>query len=224
VRKRRDWPTRELLSALRAHEEAKRLRDARLVKASRNSWVTTVETDDVRYSPRVVVKEPRFVLPIRVRRAWLVAQAFTVRGLPVPEHLALVEERAWGVPRKAWLIARDVANAQDLDRYIESHPSLPPEFFRDLAHTVSRIFDHGIYHGDLSGKNLLIKEQGRGQWQFYFLDLESVILWRKPTSRRRSKNIDQLYRTVRRLCDASQRDCFWSELSRLAHGSALPPR
>jgi len=42
VYRRRDWPTDELRAALSEHEEARMLRDARLVKESRKSWVTVV--------------------------------------------------------------------------------------------------------------------------------------------------------------------------------------
>jgi tRNA A-37 threonylcarbamoyl transferase component Bud32 len=222
VRKRRDWPTDEILVALRAHEEAKRLRDARLVKQSRNGWVTVVQAADARYAPRLVVKEPRFVFPIRVRRAWLVAHAFTVRGLRVPQHLALVERRKFGITRAGWLIARHQVPAQDLDRFLESHPNVPQEFFTRLAETISRLFDYGIYHGDLSGKNLLIQEVGEDRWRFSFLDLESVILWRTPTRRRRRKNVGQLYRSIRRWCDAQQEARFRKEMARLTGVVAIP--
>ncbi len=222
VRRRRDWPTEEILAALRAHEEAKRLRDARLLKQSRKSSVTAVQTRDLRYTPRVVVKESRFVLPIRVRRAWVVAHAFTVRGLPVPQHLAVVERRKFGITRAAWLIARHLENAQDLDRYLESHPNVQREFFSQLAQTISTLFGYGIYHGDLSGKNLLIEENGHGRRKFYFLDLESVIMWRKPTHRRRRKNVAQLYRSIRRWCDPYQNDWFRREMSRVASLNSLP--
>jgi len=222
VRKRRDWSTGELLAALRAHEEAKRLRDARLLKQSRNGWVTVVQVADARYTAGLVVKEPRFVLPIRVRRAWLVAHAFTVRGLRVPQHLAVVERRKVGATRAAWLIARHQETAQDLDRYLETHPNVPQEFFTELAQTISRLFGYGIYHGDLSGKNVLVEEIGQDRWAFSFLDLESVILWRRLTSRRRSKNVGQLYRSIRRWCDVHQEECFRKEMARLTGVVAIP--
>jgi hypothetical protein len=222
IRRRRDWPAENIFAALRAHEEAKRLRDARLVKESRNGWVTVVQAADARYAGRSVVKEHRFLLPIRVRRAWLVAHAFTVRGLPVPQHLALVERRRFGTTRAAWLISRHLENAQDFDRYLDSHPSAPSEFFRQLADALSKLLSYGIYHGDLSGKNVLVEELGHDRWRFYFLDLESVILWRKPTRRRRRKNVAQLYRSIRRWCDAYQNDWFRREMARVTSVSSLP--
>jgi len=222
VRKRRDWPTEELVAALQQHEEAKRLRDARLVKHSRNGWVTVVQPADARYSPRLVVKEPRFVLPIRARRAWLVAHAFSVRGLPVPQHLALVEQRNVGVTRAAWLIARYHESARDLDRFLESHPNVPEEFFTQLAQTISALFGYGIYHGDLSGKNLLIEETGQRRWLLSFLDLESVMLWRRLTSRRRRKNLGQIYRSIRRWCDAQQEACFREKMERTTGVVTIP--
>ena len=232
VWKRRDWPTEELLSVLRRHEEAKLLRDARLVKESRKSWVTALQGSDVRYSPRLVVKEPRLALPVkgrrntmnvmRMRRAWLAAHAFTVRGLLAPQHLALVERRTFGVPRRAWLISRYLENSQDLNHHLEAHPNAPPEFFHQLAETVSRLFGYGIYHGDLSGKNILIKQTGHGQWQFYFLDLESVVLWRKLTARRQRKNLGQLYRSIRTWCDLHQEKYFLSEVARVTGVTTIP--
>lgn len=232
VRKRRDYPTEHLVSLLRAHEEAKLLRDARLVKDSRRGWVTVVQGSDIRYAPRFVVKEPRFGLPTRgrrgtlnvtrTRRAWRAAHAFAVRGLMVPEHLALVEKTAFGVPRRAWLIARYLDESRDLDYFLESHPNAPPEFFSQLTAAVSRLFDHGLYHRDLSGKNILIREVGQGRWQFFFLDLESVMLGRRLTARRRRKNIGQIYRSVRASCDARQRVAFLNEVSRATDVKDIP--
>ena len=232
VRKRRDWPTEELFSVLRAHEEAKLLHDARLVKESRRGCVTVVQGSDERYSPRFVVKEPRLGVSIRrsrktanvmrMRRAWLAANAFRVRGLLVPEHLALAEKTFFGVPHRAWLISRYLEDSQDFDRFLESHPNAPGEFFAQLAETVSTLFGYGIYHGDLSGKNVLIKEIGHRQWRFYFLDLESVILRRKLTTRRKRKNMGQLYRSIRRWCDACQREYFSSEMSSLVDVTDIP--
>ena len=232
VWKRRDWPTEELLPVLRRHEEAKLLRDARLVKESRKSWVTAVQGSGVRYSPRLVVKEPRLALPVkgrrntvnvmRMRRAWLAAHAFTVRGLLAPQHLALVEKRTLGVPRRAWLISRCLENSQDLNHHLEAYPNAPPEFFNQLTEAVSRLFGYGIYHGDLSGKNILIQQTGQARWQFYFLDLESVVLWRKLTARRQRKNLGQLYRSIRTWCDLDQREYFLSEVARVTDVTTIP--
>jgi len=223
VYRRRDWPTDELQAALREHEEARTLRDARLVKESRKSWVTVVPCSARRYSEKLVVKEPRLrvsfkgrrgtVNILRMRRAWIAANAFTVRGFSVPQHLALVEKRFLGIPRRAWLVSRYLQNAPDLDRYLESHPDLPSGFLNQLAGTVSKLFRSGIYHNDLSGKNILIIERPKDQWEFHFLDLESVTLWRRLTARRKSNNIAQIDRSLRAWCSPQQREYFFSRMS-----------
>jgi serine/threonine-protein kinase RIO1 len=234
VYRRRDWPTDELQGALREHEEAKALRDARLVKDSRKSWVTALACSDQRYSQRLVVKEPRLRLSIwarrgtlniqRARRAWIAANAFTVRGLLVPQHLALVEKRYLGIPRRAWLISRYIENAPDLDRYLESHPDVPLDFFDQLAETISKLFRTGIYHSDLSGKNILIKGRAESKWEFHFLDLESVTLWRRLTPRRKSDNISQLHRSISTWCGRQQGECFVNKMSDLTDVKASAQR
>jgi tRNA A-37 threonylcarbamoyl transferase component Bud32 len=223
VYRRRDWSTDELKAALREHEEARALRDARLVKESRKSWVTIVPCSDRRYSKRLVVKEPRLrvsfkgrrgtVNILRMKRAWVAANAFTVRGFSVPQHLALVEKRLLGIPCRAWLVSRYLDNALDLDRFLESRPDVPSQFLDQLAGTISRLFRSGIYHNDLSGKNILIRERAGDQWEFYFLDLESVTLWRRLTARRKCNNIAQIDRSLKAWCDRPQRERFLNNLS-----------
>jgi len=221
--RRRDWSNEEILSVIREHEEAKRFRDARLVKQSRRSYVTVVTASPARYTERLVVKQPALGLPLlgrrrtanvyRMRRAWLAAHAFAVRNLPAPKHLALVEKRFLFIPYRAWLISRCVEGALDLDRFLESHPNAPGAFFDQLAALILSLFRSGIYHSDLSGKNILIREAGDRSWQFYFLDLESVVLWRRLTERRKAKNVRQLYRSLKRWCDPDQRECFLRKLA-----------
>jgi tRNA A-37 threonylcarbamoyl transferase component Bud32 len=223
VYRRRDWSREDLQAALREHEEARDLRDARLVKQSHKSWVTVVPSSDRRYSERLVVKEPQLRLPfsgrrgtvniLRMRRAWIAANAFAVRGFSVPQHLALVEKRVLRFPRRAWLICRYQENATDLDRYLESHPDLPSGFLDQLAQTISRLFRSGIYHSDLSGKNILITERPKDQWEFHFLDLESVTLWRRLTARRKCNNIRQIDRSLKAWCDPLQRELFLDKVS-----------
>ncbi len=223
VYRRRDWPTDELQAVLREHEEVRALRDARLLKESRKSWVTVVQCSDRRYSNRLVVKEPHLrvafrsrrgtVNILRMRRAWIAANAFTVRGLSVPKHLALVEKRRFGIPCRAWLVSRYVKNALDLDRFLETHPDLPSGFLDQLAGTISRLFRSGIYHSDLSGKNILITERPKDQWEFHFLDLESVTLSRRLTARRKCNNISQIDRSLKAWCDPLQRELFLDKVS-----------
>jgi len=185
--------------------------------------VTVVPCSERRYSERLVIKETRLRLPfrgrrgtvniLRMRRAWIAANALTVRGLLVPQHLALVEKRVLGIPRRAWVVSRYLNNAPDLDRYLESHPDLPSGFLDQLAATISTLFHSGIYHSDLSGKNILVTKRPADQWKFHFLDLESVTLGRRLTARRKTNNIMQIDRSLRAWCSPQQREQFFTMMS-----------
>ena len=68
-------------------------------------------------------------------------------------------------------------------------------FTEELARLVRLFHDTGFYHGDLSGRNILVKEgsaSGGENWEMFITDLDAVSLWKKLTLKRQLKNLSQI--------------------------------
>ena len=99
-----------------------------------------------------------------------------------------------------YVVTRYVEGAVPLNRLLEErfHRSLGAgelaakrSMLRELGRWLRRVHDLAVYHDDWSTKNILAV-QAPGGWQFYFLDLESVVPRKRLTDRRRAKNLGQL--------------------------------
>ena len=131
----------------------------------------------------------------RARRAWNAARLFAERGIATPEPVALVERAG-----AACVVTRYIEGSVPLDRLLVErfHQSLAPaelaakrSMLRELGRWLRRVHDLGVYHDDWSTKNILTVERPGG-WQFYLLDLDSVVPLKRLTERRRVKNLGQL--------------------------------
>ncbi|MBN1421592.1 MAG: hypothetical protein JXP34_22660 [Planctomycetes bacterium] len=134
-----------------------------------------------------------------LRRAWWAAEAFSVRGIPTPEAIALVEERGLLGTRRGVLITRWIEGAAPLVRFLRENlargGAAPARFAyaRELARIVRRLHAYGLYHRDLAPQNWLCVGGGDGAApRFLIVDLESVHRFRRLTARRRRQNLIDL--------------------------------
>ncbi len=136
----------------------------------------------------------------RGRRAWHAANALSVRGIPTPRPLALVEELRAGLLKRSYLITEHMESAATLARYVHENcvmkspePSQLRILVRELAQALAALHNESIYHSDLKATNILVETRPGGKLCFYFTDLDGVQLWRKPGLSRVVKNLVQLY-------------------------------
>ena len=191
----------ELAALVRAHHRAVAAGEG-VLKDGRRSRVTRVVSRGEAYC----VKEYRAggwldritesLYGRRARRAWRSAALFTRCGIRTPEPVALVEGRA-----TSYLVTRFIEGAVPLDRLLRERfagvlgageLAAKRALVRQLAWWLRGVHDLGVYHDDWSTKNILTVRRG-DDWEFHFLDLESVVpRKRRLTYRRRVKNLGQL--------------------------------
>jgi len=139
----------------------------------------------------------------RYRRAWIAANYLHLRGVHVPEPLAYGEWTWIGIVLGDVLVTRLLAGhvnvevfAAQLVRDSATQEKLD-SFFAGLASAVNRLTSAGAYHADLSGKNIFTKDGA----EFYFIDLDGVVLGKPYGNALRLKNHIQLYDSFCDFCD-----------------------
>lgn len=136
----------------------------------------------------------------RQRRVAVAAMVLPGRGVSIPKPLAYVETVRWGVIWRSEYVSEfleGAVNVEEFARGIERdlkdqkdvRDQRIDEFLGRLAETVNSLETAKVYHGDLSGKNILTRD---GE-QFYFIDLDAVQVDRPYTDDLRLKNHVQLY-------------------------------
>lgn len=158
-------------------------------------------------------------------RALRGAQLLQAAGIAVPSPLAVAERRVAGIIRESFYVSEALLAHTPLNVYWKTHQQPQPRqrrqaFLCALAAFVRTLHGIGLYIGDLKDENVLVKEHGPQQWQFFLVDLDRVT-HRNPLSQsRRLKNIVQLERTLGRYACASDRLFFLHQYL----GFPLPPR
>ena len=139
----------------------------------------------------------------RYRRAWIAANHLHLRGVRVPEPLAYGEWTSFGIVFGNAMVTQFLAGYINVEIYAaqvvrESATQEAPDlFFAGLADAVNRLADAGAYHADLSGKNIFTRD-GK---DFYFIDLDGVVLGKRYSKTVRLKNHIQLYDSFCDFCD-----------------------
>jgi hypothetical protein len=130
--------------------------------------------------------------PLRELRA---AAAARSAGVSVPEPLAVLVTRVGGLFCRFTVIAREVDNAQDL-LTVASAPSVAGK--RDLLNRVAdemrRLHESGVYHADLTMKNILMSGSS-----VYIIDLDKATLAPKRDERLDMMNLSRLNRSIVKL-------------------------
>lgn len=131
------------------------------------------------------------------RRAWEAACFLADRGIPTPEPLAYVEFGACGLIWKNALVVRFLEGFERTDHCIQRRVAEGVSdvditaFFDGLAAAIEGLSANGVYHSDLTGKNILTRDGT----SFHFIDLDGVYLSVPYTREKRIRNHVQLYDT-----------------------------
>lgn len=149
------------------------------------------------------------ILGTRCRRAWIAGNGFIVRDISTPQPIALIEIKSFIFTKDNFLITEYLGKLSNINEYVlrwsnggrgkNITPALTREmlkkktlFIMKLAALIKSIHDNNIYHGDVSGKNILVKDGMDGGLDFFVVDLDSVSFCRRLSHRRRSVNLSQL--------------------------------
>lgn len=133
--------------------------------------------------------------PLRELRA---ATAARTAGVSVPEPLAVLVRRVGGLFCRFTVIAREVENAQDL-LTVASAPTgtRKRELLDRVADEMRRLHESGVYHADLTMKNILMSGQ-----TVYIIDLDKATLAPQRDERLDMMNLSRLNRSVVKLLGA----------------------
>ncbi|MDR2786961.1 MAG: lipopolysaccharide kinase InaA family protein [Candidatus Accumulibacter sp.] len=107
--------------------------------------------------------------PSRAWRAWLAGHRLAFHGIPTPAPLALIEERAGPLRRRAFLIT-GFCPGNDLTRHLS--PGREPDADEAAAITAlfERLFRLKITHGDMKATNFLWHDR-----RLVLIDLDAMI-------------------------------------------------
>jgi tRNA A-37 threonylcarbamoyl transferase component Bud32 len=119
--------------------------------------------------------------------------------------LAVFEWRDWKRLGTSYCISEEVRDSQSLPAFWQDIPIVSSkervsqerrEVLREVASHFYRLHSRDIYHQDLKGENILIRKSGTGEWQCFFIDVDGVRKSRRLSQSKKVKNLAQLYRTL----------------------------
>lgn len=130
--------------------------------------------------------------PLQELRA---ATAARSAGVGVPEPVAVRLTRVGGVFYRFTMISREIENAEDLLTFA-STPSTgrKRDVIARVADEMRRLHESGVYHADLTMKNILMSGDS-----VYIIDLDKAMLLPKRDGRRDMMNLARLNRSVVKL-------------------------
>ncbi|HYB91603.1 MAG TPA: lipopolysaccharide kinase InaA family protein [Candidatus Binataceae bacterium] len=156
----------------------------------------------------------------RASRSLRGAGILAARGIPHPATLAALDAIQWGAIRASYLASEYLADADTLSRFALGPGGIKGRDVRRrkrisdaVARAVRRLHDSGIYTRDLQETNVMVRDDGAGGYQVYFVDLEDFRRARTVSWRRRMLNLVHLDRSIGRfLCRAARLDFLYAYL------------
>jgi tRNA A-37 threonylcarbamoyl transferase component Bud32 len=128
--------------------------------------------------------------PSKARKEWLVADQLKKRNLNVPQPLGWMEKTHRGFLKESYYLSMAIGNGTS---FIEdSKKKMEDSCLDELAATVRRMHDFGLFHQDLHGGNFL--------WcgaSFFITDLHRAKVLRSVSLDRRLLNLAQLFHSLR---------------------------
>ena len=126
--------------------------------------------------------------PARLYRAWRGGNALAVHGVAVAKPYAYVRRSACGVLREEILITEELVGYESLTALLGSWSQAmlardAPSLAESLARFVTRFHETGFWQHDLAPKNVMVRREEDGAWDFRIIDLDG--LRRRGLNRRR---------------------------------------
>jgi len=163
-----------------------------------------------------IIKESRFqhgtgplkmtCLREKYRRAWHAAIHMEKAGIHVPKPIAWLEWTFSGAILKNCFISANLHGCRNVEHYARAltDTAAQRQFLNQLAGAVNQLPAAGVWHTDLSGKNIFTQD---GQ-TFWFIDLDGVILGQTINHKHIKINHIQLYDSFCDFFDAALMEGF----------------
>jgi tRNA A-37 threonylcarbamoyl transferase component Bud32 len=138
----------------------------------------------------LLVSLKSLVLPSKGRKEWFIADQFKKRNLSVPEPLGWMEKVHLGFVKESYYLSEAIGSGVSLieDSVILGSPFALP----NLAKTLKKFHDAGLFHHDLHAGNFLWDGKS-----FYLTDLHRAEIVRSLSLDQRLWNFSQLFLSLR---------------------------
>ncbi|MDJ0972971.1 MAG: lipopolysaccharide kinase InaA family protein [Planctomycetota bacterium] len=214
-----------LEDALREHETALALDDARVAKRGRKGLVTVhgdlvvKETIPADWLGRLKDR----LAPDRHRHAYGNAHRLAFLGVHAAQPLAYLRRRGRVFSLFTDLSAYARLDLLARDTFRSGDPDSARSLLRDSADWLGTLHRRGVYHGDLKGVNVRVDASG-ARHVFWLIDTDRVLVGGRPVAeRRRIKNLAQLAASIPR--DVTRTDRLrWFRRYQAALGLVLDER
>jgi len=154
----------------------------------------------------------------KAQKTWRFARLLLAKGLSTPPPVFYVLRNITCMKSEHMVGTLGIDRSISLRDFIQSHfkpgnvsTSDKRRFIKKLAVFMARLHLAGIYHGDLTARNIIVKPAGDVyESQLYLIDLDAIRSTRWISDRRRVKNLDELGRNFLDLSivDGLDRACF----------------
>ncbi|MEB2284004.1 MAG: hypothetical protein B6D46_01825 [Polyangiaceae bacterium UTPRO1] len=174
----------------------------RILNDVRRAAVAVVEGPD---GP-LVLKRFRDDTPLRLavalalgpgaERVWRATRLLLDRGFAVPEPVATLERRRFGLPLRSCFVARFVSGPTLGELWHRRRGAARRALTIAFADWLRDLHAAGLYPQDLRAANVLVAAENPAV--FVLVDLDRVRRYRRLSWRRRRKNVVQVHRSVGR--------------------------
>jgi len=140
----------------------------------------------------------------RCRNIWYISNYLTNYEILTPKPIAYIEALTYSMPYQHYFISEFLYNSYNIEVFIKNEIYKEKgvsfyNFFNTLSKMILSLWEKGIYHKDLSGKNLLTIN---GQ-EIYLVDLDSTIIKKHLDIKYKIRNLIQIYDSF---CDFLEED------------------
>ena len=220
---RRDFPLDRLKNVVEEHLFLSKEKPSTLVKHSPEILVSLMRDGQ----DNICVKQfryPHFLDRFKEQfrhskglRSWIAGNGLKTRGIPSLGVLAFIEQRNSLGLHESFFLMEASETGQELDRYLfKGFRDFKKKkyFIITFAQWIFHFHNKGLYHQDMKACNILVSENGES-WDFYFLDLEDVLLNEKVDEKRLFINFLQLNTSIPKSVTRTDRLRFLKEYLRL---------
>ena len=138
----------------------------------------------------------------KTQKSWRIGRILIAKGIHTPLPILYIRHKKSFIKSEHIIVTEGIANSMSLRDYVHKHfqshkqkLSEKRRFIKSVAEFLGNLHLAGIYHGDLTGSNILIERiNGPGQVCVYLIDLDSIRSTRWISDMRRLKNLDELGR------------------------------
>lgn len=119
------------------------------------------------------------VVPFRVQREFNALRVLADGGIPCSLPLLWGRGRATEHGYFELLLTREIPQAVSLKQHLSAGGApFRPEDWASFADSLRRMHEHGVYHGALWPKNILLTRAADGTTRFYVVDLARAVRFR----------------------------------------------